>query len=1132
MNTLKKVAAVNIIALASSFLVPLTALANHTPPPVLEVDTATLDENGPVGGQTFKMYFWVRDSEVGHASTPAVGTTLEIRTRVGDCQVDFERGGLIKALIDNVNFPAGYFYGPFVWDGRDLGGNFVPRGTYCYRLRTFANDPVRGIIPVANTPFFGTIFAENQTGAVISPPAWKAVPISQVLTHSVSGSQLTLPGSVTISYTAHQTIRNGLTLKIMNGATLVRSVGTRVGPVAPDSSGSFQWNGKNNSNVDVAPGTYQYRFVTVDAGQELNLGQGNIVVQTTPPPPPAPACSDGVDNDGDSRIDLADLGCVNAADNDETNVAGNVVVSNIVASPATFSPADGPIFTSISYTLDQPARVSVEIWRSGTRHYTLVNMPGPGVANNGSAGVNSAPNWGGWSDSFGRFLDLSTDDGPYEIRVSAVGSNGVLVVRSGSVAIDNGEPPVVMDVSNVRVSPTTFSPLAGGVVNIFYTLNEPSNDVELYVYDNLDLVHIDNVGTTGATGQNVTTWDGYSSALGRFLNLGSDSKTYTIIIQAFAVDGTNDYDFTDVTVNNVASQNLVISNVSASPSPFSPLNGQTTTVSFNVSAPATNVSATIMNTSGSTVYTASFSGTIAQGQYQFVWSGINDQGRYLTQTGDNGAYTIRINGTGANGVSVSSTPGSVSISNTVGTFSLTDQGPSRNPFNPEVESTNLQYTMNHDADVRIRVYAPGTSPTPSSSLSPIRTLLSSTFRSSGAKFEAWNGRDDSGNLVVSSSYPYLVEATSRQNGASAYFVGYVSVNRSGVITITDLGPDRFTFNPSLGQTVTIRFELNQADAPTVAILQGGATGTSLGTLGVSLESSSSGRYVYRAVWNGRNASNNIVANDTYAYRIRATSGGSTQERIGYVRVDNGIGGGTGTGCSGYSDVASNDPLCPAIQFVVSRGIFLGDAGRNTLRPGDRLSRAETAKVLQSAFGYSLESYDEFRDDDLGFSDLDESAWYMPYMKTFIIRGVMRGYPDGKMRPIQKMKTTELFKIFVEGIFEAPRALANFSLNRNVRQAPFNDTPVRSDTKWYLPYAEFAERYNLAPSEPYFYPAREITRGKVILLIYESSSKNVISYGVTNPSARTASQFTYTYGERSPTYYRSSSSGSYGTDSIY
>jgi subtilisin family serine protease len=40
----------------------------------------------------------------------------------------------------------------------------------------------------------------------------------------------------------------------------------------------------------------------------------------TPPPPPAPACSNGVDDDGDGKVDFpADPGCSSALDNDESN---------------------------------------------------------------------------------------------------------------------------------------------------------------------------------------------------------------------------------------------------------------------------------------------------------------------------------------------------------------------------------------------------------------------------------------------------------------------------------------------------------------------------------------------------------------------------------------------------------------------------------------------------------------------------------------------------------------------------------------------------------------------------------------------------------------------------------------------
>src|SRR3989344_8109038 len=58
----------------------------------------------------------------------------------------------------------------------------------------------------------------------------------------------------------------------------------------------------------------QYGWGIVDAAEAV---AGDPI---PPPPPPPPAqCADGIDNDGDSLIDLADPGCTSSTDNDETD---------------------------------------------------------------------------------------------------------------------------------------------------------------------------------------------------------------------------------------------------------------------------------------------------------------------------------------------------------------------------------------------------------------------------------------------------------------------------------------------------------------------------------------------------------------------------------------------------------------------------------------------------------------------------------------------------------------------------------------------------------------------------------------------------------------------------------------------
>jgi len=60
---------------------------------------------------------------------------------------------------------------------------------------------------------------------------------------------------------------------------------------------------------------------TTFVSREASANRPELVLETAGavPPPLAPACSDGQDNDADGRIDLADPGCTDASDTDETD---------------------------------------------------------------------------------------------------------------------------------------------------------------------------------------------------------------------------------------------------------------------------------------------------------------------------------------------------------------------------------------------------------------------------------------------------------------------------------------------------------------------------------------------------------------------------------------------------------------------------------------------------------------------------------------------------------------------------------------------------------------------------------------------------------------------------------------------
>ncbi len=79
---------------------------------------------------------------------------------------------------------------------------------------------------------------------------------------------------------------------------------------------------------ELADGPHNFRVRAIDVASNVDPtpAERDFTVDTGSDPGPKPACSDGVDNDNDGKIDFpADPGCTNAADNNEADpvVAGN-----------------------------------------------------------------------------------------------------------------------------------------------------------------------------------------------------------------------------------------------------------------------------------------------------------------------------------------------------------------------------------------------------------------------------------------------------------------------------------------------------------------------------------------------------------------------------------------------------------------------------------------------------------------------------------------------------------------------------------------------------------------------------------------------------------------------------------------
>lgn len=229
---------------------------------------------------------------------------------------------------------------------------------------------------------------------------------------------------------------------------------------------------------------------------------------------------------------------------------------------------------------------------------------------------------------------------------------------------------------------------------------------------------------------------------------------------------------------------------------------------------------------------------------------------------------------------------------------------------------------------------------------------------------------------------------------------------------------------------------------------------------------------HTSVWDGRNTLGDVVTEKTYTFKVYAEiTAGSTIDytaQTGDVTVDLEA---VVTGCAGFPDVSTSDPLCPAIQYVKDEGIFEGYPD-GTFRPNDIINRAETTKVILLGFNVPILPDDGTT---LGFSDVIVNAWYMTYLRTGKLADIIEGYPDGTFKPAQQVNKVEMLKIFLETAAVDLASVVSPSY-------PYPDTP---NDVWYSKYVQFSKDYALvdAASDGKFYPAEGMKRGNVALLFY-------------------------------------------------
>ena len=171
----------------------------------------------------------------------------------------------------------------------------------------------------------------------------------------------------------------------------------------------------------------------------------------------------------------------------------------------------------------------------------------------------------------------------------------------------------------------------------------------------------------------------------------------------------------------------------------------------------------------------------------------------------------------------------------------------------------------------------------------------------------------------------------------------------------------------------------------------------------------------------------------------------------------------------FADVSELHEYAEAIAYLKEQEIIEGYAN-GTFRPDQSINRVEILKMLLLGFGYTVEEDYTMPD----FSDLDEEAWYLPYLNYALELEIIEGHPNGTYLPSHSLNRAEFLKILLSsyGIF----------LNDYPITEIYPDTEIDA---WYAPYVQYSKDYGLMDpdSEGNFNPGNEVTRGEVAETIY-------------------------------------------------
>ena len=175
----------------------------------------------------------------------------------------------------------------------------------------------------------------------------------------------------------------------------------------------------------------------------------------------------------------------------------------------------------------------------------------------------------------------------------------------------------------------------------------------------------------------------------------------------------------------------------------------------------------------------------------------------------------------------------------------------------------------------------------------------------------------------------------------------------------------------------------------------------------------------------------------------------------------------------FSDVGKDNEYYDALVYLKDKGVISGYPD-GSFKPFQTINRAEFTKIVMGANGYDPakdpSGFDIYSAGDLGFKDVADKAWYVPYLRDAKTKDVIGGYPDGTFKPAQEINFAEASKIIV------------VSMGGEFAGAGY------APEDWFHKYVNVLEERNAIPTTINTFD-QKITRGEMAEIIFRLDSQN-------------------------------------------